>query len=86
MTPQPLVAVIVLTHGDYTQRFLAQCVESLNRQTYPHDRFHVFIVSNGVTADDRRLIAQLAPGARLLHNAENLGWSRGNNTALRVAL
>ena len=82
----PNVAVILLAHDDYAERYLAECAASLRAQTYPADQWQLFIVSNGLTDQSRQLIAQLAPQARLLHNAANLGWTGGNNTAIRVAL
>jgi hypothetical protein len=86
MRTPPDVAVILLNHADYAQRYLVPCYESLRRQTYPRDRFDVFIVSNGVSEETRRFIRRAAPGARLLDNPRNLGWSGGNNRAIRVAL
>jgi hypothetical protein len=86
MTPPPRVAVILLVHNDYAQRYLAACAEGLKVQTYPAERFSVFLVSNGVSPESRQLVARLMPDARILHNARNLGWTGGNNTAIRVAL
>ena len=86
MEQRPRIAVILLNYGDYAQRYLEPCYESLRRQTYPAERFQVFVVSNGVTAHSRSLIARVAPEARVFENAENIGWSGGNNRAIRVAL
>lgn len=80
------VAVILVSSGDYTPRYLAECYASLRAQTYSADLVTVFVVTNGVTEENRRLTRHVAPQARLLHNSLNLGWSGGNNTAIRVAL
>lgn len=84
---EPLpVAVVLLTHKDYATRYLAECIAGLDRQTYPVADFNVFIVTNGVTEDERRLVGRLAPKARILHQAQNLGWGGGCNAAIRAAL
>jgi len=82
----PKVAVIVLHHADYAERYLEPCYRSLQRQTYPAEDFQVFLVSNGVGESARRLIARIAPGARTIEHARNLGWAGGNNSAIRIAL
>lgn len=79
-------AVIVLTHGDYARRYLEACYASLARQTYPAHAHRIFLVSNGAAAEDRALIIRVAPDVRWLENPDNLGWSGGNNRAVREAL
>jgi GT2 family glycosyltransferase len=80
------VAVIVLTHGEYTAKYLGPCYASLTRQTYPAKRMHLFVVNNGVTERSRRLIAALAPGATVVEQRRNAGWGPGNNAGIRLAL
>lgn len=82
----PRVAVILVNHHDYARQYLPDCYASLSAQTYPADRFGLFIVNNAVTPPERAWVAQTAPTARLLDNAGNPGWAGGNNTAIRVAL
>ena len=85
MTP-PRVAVIVLTHEDYAQRYLRPCYESLHAQTYPAGQVRVFVVNNGGAEPNRRFIQQVAPDARLIDNETNAGWTGGNNRAIHEAL
>lgn len=80
------VAVILLIHGDYARRYLAACYASLARQTYPASALRIFLVSNGTMAEDRALVRRVAPNVCLLENRDNLGWSSGNNRAVREAL
>ncbi len=84
--PAARVAVIVLIHDDYAERYLAECHASLVAQTYPAESFTVFVVNNGVFVESRRLAARAAPQARFIDHATNLGWTGGVNSALRVAL
>ncbi len=82
----PKVAVIVLHHADYAERYLEPCYRSLQRQTYPAEDFQVFLVSNGVDESARRLVARVAPEARTVEHPSNLGWPGGSNSAIRIAL
>ena len=84
--PAPRVAVIVLTHDDYAQRYLPECYASLRAQRYPAGLFRVFIVNNGGGETARRAIWRTAPDAQLIENEENLGWTGGNNRAVADAL
>lgn len=86
MPDLPRVAVILVNHGEYARRFLADCHAGLAAQDYPRDRFELFIVDNESTPESRRLIGEIAPGARLLPQRENLGWAGGNNAGVRAAL
>lgn len=81
-----MVAVIVVTHGEYTAQYLGPCYASLARQTYPADRLRLFVVDNGATERSRPLIAALAPGATVVERRRNAGWGPGNNAGIRVAL
>ena len=80
------IAVLLVNHADYARKHLTESYASLLAQSYPADRFTIFIVNNEGTDETQELIQRFAPTARLLHNRRNLGWAGGNNTALRVAL
>jgi GT2 family glycosyltransferase len=80
------VAVVIVTHADYTQRYLEPCYRSLQCQTYPAADFEVFLVSNGVSESARDLVARMAPEARTVEHPSNLGWPGGSNSAIRIAL
>lgn len=78
--------MILLNYRDYAERFLTECYASLERQTYPRERFTVFVVNNAATESGGALVRRLARWARLIENRENLGWAGGNNRAIAVAL
>jgi GT2 family glycosyltransferase len=86
MERHPTAAVVVLTHNDYASRYLADCIAGLRAQTYPAERFAVFLVANGIDDEQAALIGRIAPEVRVLRNPTNLGWGGGNNAAIRVAL
>jgi GT2 family glycosyltransferase len=86
MSVSPRVAVVLLIHADYAERYLAACYASLMAQTYPAEAFTVFIVNNGVSVESRRVAGRVAPQARFIDHADNLGWTGGTNSALRLVV
>lgn len=87
LTPSlPRVAVVLLQHGEYAKKFLVPCYESLCAQTYPMERFTLFIVDNASTPESQAYLRAMAPQARILPQKENGGWPGGNNAGIRLAL
>lgn len=82
----PLVSVIILTfNGDV---FIGGLLDSLNRQTYPRDRFEILVVDNGSTDNTRRIIQAAArdrSNIRAVLLDKNTGYAAGNNFALLQA-
>ena len=77
-------AVILVHYEDYAEQYFAECYQSLIDQDVPRGSFTVFIVNNGSKED---LSAAVGPiETRFIDQAENLGWSSGNNAAIKVAL
>ena len=63
---------------------LRNCLESIRDNTvYPHE---VVVVDNGSTDGSVRMVEAEFPGARLIRNGENLGFSGGNNRGIKYAL
>ena len=80
----PKAAVILVHYEDYAEQYFAECYQSLVKQSVPADSFTVFIVNNGSTED---LSAAVGPiETRFIDQAANLGWSSGNNAAIKIAL
>lgn len=81
MTPR--VAAVLINFGDPGDTF--ECVRSLLATGYPELR--ILVVDNGSGAPVlARLRAELPPGVELLPSDRNLGFSAGNNVAIKVAL
>jgi mycofactocin glycosyltransferase len=83
MTKQkfPFVSVVVCTfnRGDR----ISQCLESLDRQTYPKDRYEVIVVDDGSTDNTAQMIQ--AQGARVIRHGNNRGVPSTRNTGLMAA-
>lgn len=73
------VAVILLTHNLYAQRFLDDCRDSLRKQTYPESLFKVVLVDNGTPNEEEQRLRQAIPEAVYLRQTTNLGFAGGNN-------
>jgi len=82
MNTWPRVAIIVLNWngGDDT----LACLESLTQLDYP--AFEVVVVDNGSTDGSVPAIRERFPGATVIENGENLGYTGGNNVGLYYAL
>jgi GT2 family glycosyltransferase len=78
----PLVATIVLNWQAPEETL--RCVAAAAATTYPRQRIYVF--DNGATEHSRAALAPLADRAVLLESPVNLGYTGGNNQAMRRAL
>jgi hypothetical protein len=74
------IAVVVLTWNNC--HYTLECLRSLARQTITH---RVYVVDNASTDNTTAMVREQFPDARLIVNAENLGFSGANNVGLRAA-
>lgn len=79
---QPLVYVIILNFNG--SRWLQSCLQSLCATEYAN--FKTVLVDNASTDDSVELVRQHFPEIELIANSANLGFSEGNNVAIRKAL
>lgn len=78
----PHVAIVVLNWNRRAETLA--CLESLRALTYPD--YEVVVVDNASADGSATAIRQQFPEVTLLENAENLGYTGGNNAGLRHAL
>jgi len=78
----PLVATLILNWND--SEATRRCVESAVMTAYPNQRLYVF--DNGASARTRAELAGLAASATMLESPTNLGYTGGNNAAIRRAI
>lgn len=80
----PLVhAVVVSWQGE---ELLPSCLRALSLQAQAQARLELVVVDNGSTDRTRELLARDYPAVQVLALAENLGYGRANNEAMRRAL
>ena len=79
---QPLVSVIVINWNG--RAYLGECLNSLRNQTFLD--FEVILVDNGSTDESVDYVeSQFSGFVRILRNAENRGFSGGNNQGIKAA-
>ncbi|MCY3782878.1 MAG: glycosyltransferase family 2 protein [Chloroflexi bacterium] len=77
----PCVHVVVLTYN--SGAFIDRCLNSVLDTDYP--AFDVTVVDNDSTDGSVRNLRRDFPGVALVETGANLGFSRGNNLAMREA-
>jgi GT2 family glycosyltransferase len=76
-----MVSVLITTYN--SAAYLEACLESLRRQTYrPLD---IIIVDNASSDGTRAILDKVRPGCHVILNDTNLGFSAGQNQAIRAA-
>jgi GT2 family glycosyltransferase len=78
-TPIDISIVIV---GWNARRYLELCLQSLV-DAPPRRTIEVFVVDNASTDGSAEMIEARFPHVRVIRSAENLGFSKGNNVAIR---
>src|ERR1700689_5346955 len=77
----PFVSVIVCTLNG--SRYMRECIQSLQNQSYPRDRFEIIVVDDGST-DNTKEIA-LSEGAQVIRHEVNQGIPTARNAGLKAA-
>jgi len=78
------VAVVLINYKDYAKRFLTECRDSLRVQTYPIDRFTVYIVDNAGDVETQKYLAECYPEAKIVPRPDG-NYSAGNNAGINAA-
>lgn len=76
------VDVVVLNWNGWQDTIA--CLDSLQRQDYPH--FNVLVVDNGSTDGSVEKVRQAMPALELLQTGANLGFGGGCNAGIKLAL
>jgi len=76
----PKVSIIILNWNGLKDTI--ECLESLKKITYPN--YEVIVVDNGSEGNDADILEEKYKGyIRLIRNKENLGFTGGNNIAIK---
>ncbi|MGD0977183.1 MAG: glycosyltransferase family 2 protein [Minisyncoccia bacterium] len=78
----PELSIIIVHHR--TPGFLKMCLKSLKTVATGIDH-EVIVVDSKATRESKEIVSELAPEAIYLSSKENLGYSRGVNTGLKIA-
>ena len=77
--PLKKLTIVILSYN--TSGFLRRCLESVEQAK--QDDWQVMVVDNASTDDSVEMVKREFPWVSLLENKKNLGFSAGNNVALR---
>jgi len=78
----PHLSILIVNWN--TRQLLARCLESI-RRSQEGLSLEILVVDNGSSDGSPGLIRSDFPEVRLLENAENLGFARANNQAIRAS-
>jgi cellulose synthase/poly-beta-1,6-N-acetylglucosamine synthase-like glycosyltransferase len=78
---QPLVYIVILNWNGYLDTL--RCVASLEQQQFTN--FRILIIDNGSTDGSIEVLRGLGDRVCLIENSNNLGYTGGNNRAMREA-
>lgn len=81
-SPSQPIDISVVIVGWNAKRYLELCLDSLV-EAPPRRSMEVFVVDNASTDGSVEMIESRYPWVKLIKSQENLGFSRGNNVAIR---
>lgn len=76
------VTIIIVNYN--TKELTSNCIKSIYEQT-KNLKFEIIVSDNGSTDGSIDILQKKFPAVILLENNENLGFSRANNKALKIA-
>jgi GT2 family glycosyltransferase len=83
-TPSTSFDISVVIVGWNAKHYLELCLESL-ASAPPRRSMEVLVVDNASNDDSVEMIETKFPWVKLIKSSENLGFSKGNNVAIRLA-
>ena len=81
MKSEPLVSIITINYNQY--KITCDFLRSLSKLTYRN--FEVIVIDNASTDDTTAQIKNEFPFVRIYRTTKNLGFSGGNNLAMKLA-
>jgi len=83
---QKKVAFIISPNfQDYAKRYLPDCIASLRKQDWPGEK-KIFVMDNCSSGESFNFLREMAPEAEIIRNANNDGFAKGNNDAMKLAI
>lgn len=67
---KPLISVVIPAYNE--EKLIGKCINALNQQTFPKDKYEVLVIDNN-SSDDTAKIARKA-GARVIHFTKEQGF------------
>ncbi len=76
------ISIIIVNYN--VERFLEQCLYSVQRAISGISA-EIFVIDNDSADNSCEMVRQKFPAVTLIANNENLGFSKANNQAIRIA-
>lgn len=76
------LSIIIVNYN--VRHFLEQCLLSVNKAT-ANISAEVFVVDNDSSDDSLEMVRAKFPNVHLIHNKENVGFSKANNQAIEIS-
>ena len=83
MSEHPSATIVIVNYNG--AQYLPACLDALNHQTYPCDRFEVVVSDNGSVDNSIDLLRNDYAWVKIIENGKNLGFASGNNVAIRAS-
>lgn len=78
------VGIILINYGNYAERFLSACRDSLRTQNYPAELVNIYIIDNASTSESLAYLNQAYHGAIVLPRIDG-NYAAANNLGFRTA-
>lgn len=79
----PLITISIINLNG--QKYLKDCLESINNLNYPQDKIEIIVVDNGSSDDSIEFLKANYSKVKIIKNNKNMGFAYANNQAARVA-
>lgn len=76
------ISVVILSWND--KQYLEVCLQSL-KDAPPSRTMEIIVVDNASTDGSPEMVAALFPDVKIIRNAENLGFPKGNNIGVQAS-
>jgi len=76
------LSIIIVNYN--VRHFLEQCLTSVYKAT-PNISTEVFVVDNDSSDDSLEMVRAQFPDVQIIHNKENVGFSKANNQAIAIS-
>lgn len=76
------LSIVIVNYN--VRHFLEQCLTSVYK-AIPNISAEIFVVDNDSSDDSLEMVRTKFPGVQIIHNKENVGFSKANNQAISIS-
>ncbi|MFC2159565.1 glycosyltransferase [Actinomycetota bacterium] len=79
----PLITISIVNLNG--QKYLKDCLESINNLNYPQEKIEIVVVDNGSSDNSVEFLKANYSVVKIIKNKKNIGFARANNQAAEIA-